>query len=99
MENGSWFQQIPLRTSKVKDDFTYIRLTDQAGQKAYRFGADFGLRNRSLEPGRVSGDIVFLGLGLHAPDQGCDDFAGRDLQGKIAIITGAGSGMGRSWRG
>ena len=86
MPDGSFFQEIPLRTSRVAEKSTYIMLIDKAEQEAFRYGADFGLRNRSLEAGKVSGEMVFLGLGLHAPDKGWDDFDGMDIKNKVAII-------------
>jgi len=35
---------------------------------------------------RVTARAVFIGFGVHAPDLGHDDFAGADLQGKIAVV-------------
>jgi Peptidase family M28 len=43
-------------------------------------------------PDRVDAPLVFLGYGLHLPDQGVDDFAGMDLKGKIAVVLSGGPG-------
>lgn len=34
----------------------------------------------------VSGPMVFVGFGIHAPELGHDDFEGVDLNGKIAVV-------------
>jgi hypothetical protein len=39
---------------------------------------------------QVDAPLVFLGYGLHLPDQGCDDFEGMDLKGKIAVVLSGG---------
>src|SRR5690606_7801705 len=40
----------------------------------------------SEDAGAASGDIVFVGYGVVAPDHGRDDFAGADVRGKIALV-------------
>jgi Zn-dependent M28 family amino/carboxypeptidase len=44
----------------------------------------------SIAPGEtkleVTAPAVFVGFGVHAPELGCDDYAGVDLKGKIAVI-------------
>jgi peptidase M28-like protein len=39
---------------------------------------------------RVDAPLVFIGYGLHLPDQGYDDFEGVDLKGKIAVVISGG---------
>ncbi|HYN45637.1 MAG TPA: M20/M25/M40 family metallo-hydrolase, partial [Allosphingosinicella sp.] len=34
--------------------------------------------------------LVFIGYGLHLPEEGHDDFAGVDLAGKVAVVIGGG---------
>jgi hypothetical protein len=41
-------------------------------------------------PAAVDVPLVFLGYGLHLPQQGTDDFAGIDLRGKIAVVLSGG---------
>jgi hypothetical protein len=36
--------------------------------------------------GRFTAEIVFVGYGIHAPEKGYDDFAGINIQGKIALL-------------
>ncbi len=41
-------------------------------------------------PATLDAPLVFLGYGLHLPQQGADDFAGMDLKGKIAVVLSGG---------
>jgi hypothetical protein len=41
-------------------------------------------------PAAVDAPLVFIGYGLHLPEQGHDDFAGVDLKGKIAVVIAGG---------
>ena len=43
-------------------------------------------------PDQIDAPLVFIGYGLHLPDQGVDDFAGLDLKGKIAVVISGGPG-------
>jgi hypothetical protein len=38
----------------------------------------------------VDAPLVFLGYGLHLPQQGADDFEGMDLKGKIVVVLSGG---------
>lgn len=35
---------------------------------------------------QITAAAVFVGYGIHAPEEGIDDFAGLDLEGKIAVV-------------
>lgn len=49
------------------------------------FGQDFQPMNFSTS-GRASGEVVFVGYGITAPEYGYDDYAGADVQGKIVLL-------------
>lgn len=36
--------------------------------------------------GSASGEVVFAGYGIHAPDLGYDDYAGLDVNGKVVLV-------------
>jgi Zn-dependent M28 family amino/carboxypeptidase len=46
----------------------------------------------SSRPALVDAPLVFIGYGLHLPNQGHDDFAGQDLKGRIAVVLSGGPG-------
>lgn len=39
------------------------------------------------DPGRASGEVVFAGYGITAPELGYDDYAGLDVKGKIVLVA------------
>jgi Zn-dependent M28 family amino/carboxypeptidase len=41
-------------------------------------------------PERIDAPLVFVGYGLHMPEEGHDDLAGVDLKGKIAVVVSGG---------
>lgn len=89
--NGSYFQEVPFKTAKLDVDTAAMTVTVNGEEKALTAGDDFYMSGEVNVPtGDVSGDIVFVGFGIHAPDLGHDDLAGVDLEGKIALaISGA----------
>lgn len=88
MPGGSYYQEVPVEVTTVVPCSSGLRLTAGARQRTFAFPADATV-GRSFEAGKVSGEIVFLGYGVSAPDLGWDDLAGADLQGKIAVILDA----------
>jgi Zn-dependent M28 family amino/carboxypeptidase len=47
-------------------------------------------RGDGRRPERIEAPLVFVGYGLHIPEAGHDDFAGVDLEGKIAVVVSGG---------
>jgi hypothetical protein len=44
----------------------------------------------AARPSQVAAPLMFIGYGLHLPEQGYDDIAGVDLKGKIALVLSGG---------
>jgi hypothetical protein len=81
--NGSWFQQVPFAEAKRREDApSYIRI----GGAEFRNGEDVVMfpSNAFLDQS-IDAEVVFVGYGLEAPELGLNDYAGRDVRGKIAI--------------
>lgn len=83
MSDGSYFQNVPLETSKIIERETKIVLN---GSINYNFPSDFGFKRGMITSGTISGEIVFLGYGLHAPEASWDDIEGFKVKGKIVLI-------------
>ena len=47
------------------------------------------------ESGQFEAPVVFAGYGIHAPDQGWDDYAGLDVRDKIVLVLRHGPGEGQ----
>jgi len=87
MNDGSFYQEVPLTVTSVFQPGTRITLTKGGSDSTYYFGKDFcGSFARS---GSYQGDVVFAGMGISDPEGGWDDLGEMDLKGKIAVILDA----------
>ncbi len=85
-----WFQQVPLRAntpvlesaefSVMKADGDTIDLTHLEDFRVF-VSAD----QTEMD---ITAPAVFVGFGVHAPDQGYDDYEGLDVKGKIVVYIG-----------
>jgi hypothetical protein len=89
MPDGSYFQTIPLEVRTIDPTQSRIRLVTNQGHQSFSHGYDFGITDRRYEEAQISGDIVFAGLGLEAPEQDWDDFSDVDIKGKIVVMLDA----------
>jgi hypothetical protein len=88
MPDGAFFQEVPLEVTTIVPCASALRLVEAGRSRAFAFPAD-ATAGRNFEAGRISGEIVSLGLGVSAPELGWDDLAGVDVRGKIAVILDA----------
>ncbi|MGV6802554.1 MAG: M28 family metallopeptidase [bacterium] len=86
-EKNSYFQTVPLRSSKRDLENSALSLTIGGQSKELTAGVDFmpSIPANGVY-GAATGDLVFVGYGLSAPDFGIDDYSGVDLNGKIAVV-------------
>ena len=84
MPNDSYYQTIPVNVTSVSQSNTRMRVISDRGESIYYYEKDFGGSFRSS--GTFAGDVVFVGFGLSAPDQGWDDCKDLDLSGKAVVI-------------
>ena len=86
-ENG-YFQQVPFQTAMVNQETASMTVKVGEKETTLALGDDFymggSVKNKS---GEASGQVVFLGYGVHAPELGHDDLKGMDLEGKIALVV------------
>jgi hypothetical protein len=83
-ENGSFFQTFVVATGARVAVGTTLRPA-APGPPPLQVGRDWTPHGGSLrEP--VTGELVFAGHGLDAPEQGHDDWAGVDARGRIALV-------------
>ncbi|HOW86490.1 MAG TPA: M28 family peptidase [Candidatus Aminicenantes bacterium] len=88
LPGGSYFQEVPVEVLTVAPEASGLRLTTASAERTFAFPAD-ATAGRWFETGRASGEIVFVGYGLAAPELGWDDLAGLDLGGRIAVVLEA----------
>lgn len=85
-DRGGWYQRVPMATAKPVNQG---RIT--IGGQPLVFGADYipgvSMTQAAVD---VAAPVVFVGMGVHAPELGHDDYAGIDVRGKVvAYLTGA----------
>jgi hypothetical protein len=82
-ENGTYLQNVPISGTYVATTGTPELVVD--GRTFLLKDADFTLDTRSTPGATASGEIVFVGYGISAPDKGLDEYAGLDVKGKIVL--------------
>jgi hypothetical protein len=88
MPGGSYYQEVPVEVTAVVPQASHVRLIAGTGGRVFQFPEDVTV-GRSFETGKVTGEAVFLGYGLCAPQLAWDDCGALDLKGKIAVILDA----------
>ncbi len=87
-DDGSYFQRVPLRKSTLAS--SSLTLTSKSGGAAIEITIpDEGvvLSNHNVANVNVSGDVVFAGYGVTAPEIAYDDYAGIDVTGKVVLAV------------
>ena len=89
--DGTYFQNVPLRTSAVDFEQSSLTLIRDGWEKRLQIGEDYLLSpDFQRESVRVRAPLVFVGFGITAPELDHDDYAGLEVEGKIAVmISGA----------
>ncbi|HEY1927075.1 MAG TPA: M28 family metallopeptidase [Caulobacteraceae bacterium] len=82
-------QYVNFDVQTILPDKSSATLTGPAGAQPLQVGEEviFGRQPQRTD---VDAPMVFLGYGLHLPGAGYDEFANRNLHGKIAVIIGGG---------
>jgi aminopeptidase YwaD len=84
-DRGDYLQLFEVATGVRLGTRNRLALDLAAGRKEYQVGVMF--QPFSLSAGaRASGEVVFAGYGITAPELNYDDYAGLDVQDKIALV-------------
>ncbi|HET7872834.1 MAG TPA: hypothetical protein VFL42_10015, partial [Terriglobales bacterium] len=84
--NGSFLQSFDVISAKADAAKTTLELTVNGKPVVIKFGEDF-LLSASSGAAVAEGQIVFVGAGVSAPELKHDDYAGKDVKGKIVLIV------------
>ncbi len=82
---GSYFQRFPVTTQARLGSGNKLSLLLDGKKEPLGFEKEFIPLNFS-SAGEVSGDVVFVGYGITAPEYNYDDYAGVDVKDKIVVI-------------
>ncbi|HEY5510346.1 MAG TPA: M28 family peptidase [Prolixibacteraceae bacterium] len=102
LNDSTYLQYFPNAYSDVLSpgSVTLLAGKNNAG-KEYRFPDDYFPGSNSA-PGSVSGEVVYVGFGISAPELGYDDYRNIDVKGKILLMEtgvpyGANDSVQRKW--
>jgi hypothetical protein len=88
-DNGTWFQWFNVPYTLVEPDCgVSLNITLKNGgkvSKPYRYISEF-VPGSTSGNGEVTGDVIYAGYGITAPELNYDDYAGIDVRGKIILI-------------
>jgi len=88
-DDGTWFQRVPLVRAVADPAAATLSITRNGRTIALRAQDQFlPMADFNASEGEVTAPAVFVGQAIHAPELGHDDFAGVELQGRIAIVFG-----------
>lgn len=82
---GDYLQKIPLYSSRIDKNNSYLRIMDQEGHLIYSTDSVISI----MPPARTIeaiGNVVFAGYGYENRNTGYNDFEGIDIKGKIVMI-------------
>jgi hypothetical protein len=82
---GSYYQRFRVTTSARQGKANQFAYRDGQRQASLRPGVEFRPLSLSAD-GKVSGQLVFAGYGITAPEYDYDDYAGLDVKGKLVLV-------------
>jgi Zn-dependent M28 family amino/carboxypeptidase len=85
LSGESYYQDFEVTTSARLGTQNQVNYTLSRQKKTLKFQQDFVPLNVS-SAGKVSGEVVFAGYGITAPEYNYDDYAGLDAKDKIVVV-------------
>ena len=85
LSGDSYYQDFEVTTSARLGQQNQVTYTLNRQKKTLKFQQDFVPLNVS-SAGKVSGEVVFAGYGITAPEYNYDDYAGLDVKDKIVLV-------------
>lgn len=83
-DNGTYFQNFTSEHSHVAEGVT-LEIIANKSRRNFHYREDWWVW-RFSGSGHFTAKIVFVGYGIHAPQEGYDDYAGVDVKGKLVLM-------------
>lgn len=83
--NGSYFQYFPNEFTEVYSSGSFYYFPGNGKEIKFSFPEDYFPGSNSAS-GTVTGNMVYAGFGITAPELGYDDYENVDVKGKIVIM-------------
>ena len=87
--DGSWYQDVVLnRFERVGEPVMSFRAADGSWTRPVAFGTEAVVGTQRPTDGVTLENmpLVFVGYGINAPERGWNDYAGLNMQGKVAVV-------------
>jgi peptidase M28-like protein len=86
-----WYQQVPLASYKIDTESTSVIVHRDGEDRELVYREHYGMSGDKVRAETsVRAEVVYVGMGVHAPEFGYSDYAGVDVEGKIvAVFSGA----------
>jgi len=84
-DDGSFYQEFTIEHRHIVQGAVLEIIAGEKERRLY-YGDDWRVQRYSGS-GDFTGEIVFVGYGICAPDSGYDDYAGVDVKGKVALFS------------
>lgn len=89
--HDSWMQDITFRTASTSSAALSFTTDGDGDEMKLESGRDFvSTGSFSEQQVDLSAPMVFVGQGIHSPENGIDDYAGVDVRGKIVVVVSGG---------
>ena len=85
LSGASYYQDFEVTTSARLGPRNQLKFSNGHGKQTLKSQQDFVPLNLSSE-GKVTGQVVFAGYGITAPEYNYDDYAGLDATDKIVLV-------------
>lgn len=87
VDGKSYVQPVTLKKGIVNESESSLVLVSKGDRTALVYDEDFMLQPNLVSPmSEVSGQLVFVGYGVHAPELGYDDYQKIDVKNKIVVF-------------
>jgi aminopeptidase YwaD len=84
-DDGGFFQHFSFIARVHPGPANALAFELPAGERTAKPDEEFRPLSFSTS-GSATGEVVFAGYGIHAPDLGYDDYAGLDVKGKVVLV-------------
>lgn len=84
-DEGSYFADVPMQEVTADADYNSFTLNGETFEQGNLI---YVSTNPMVLESEVTGELVFVGHGVSAPNRGHDDYADIDVEGKIVVVMG-----------
>jgi hypothetical protein len=85
-DGGTYFQEFTIpRGMKVLKETSLTAISPEGRESTFKLAEEFVPLDVS-SAGDVTGEVVFAGYGIRAPELGYDDYARVDVKGKVVVV-------------